>query len=501
MNLRIFLIPVVALIGLLSADAEQLIILHTNDTHSQIDPTDKDLGGVLRRKALIDSVRSEHDNVLLIDAGDVVQGTLYFSLYGGEVECKVMNHLGYDIQVLGNHEFDNGIEAIAKQWSQLKATKLTTNYDLRTTPLGSIFKPFAIKEFAGVKVGFLAINLDPKGMIDDKNVVGIKYIDGIKAANSMAWYLRHVEHADLVVAITHVGYDNVAPPTPNDLEIARCSEDIDLIIGGHSHTELNGAGGSPAFRVPNAVGDTILLAQAGKQGRNVGEIVVDMKSLTMESRLLKVDKRYDDKVDMKLVELLEPYRFGVDSLMSVNIGRTSRELPQDCDALSNWIADALMSVGDEMTDRPLDFAIINKGGIRRGLPKGNITKGIIMTMLPFDNRTVVLEIKGDALASAFDVMASRGGDGVSQDVAVKYDKNSGKCNSVLIDGKPLDPERIYRVVTIDYLANGGDYMTSMRSGKVVNKKENVLYDDIIDYIERLRGKKINPTDEKRMIAE
>ena len=121
------------------------IILHTNDTHSRIDPDASGRGGVLRRRGVIDSVRNAEANVLLVDVSDAVQGTLYYSLFGGEVERKMMNALGYDIQILGNHEFDNGMEALAREWGQLKASRLTTNYDLTDTPLDSMFKPYEIR--------------------------------------------------------------------------------------------------------------------------------------------------------------------------------------------------------------------------------------------------------------------------------------------------------------------------------------------------------------------
>lgn len=152
--------------------ADQLVILHTNDTHSQLDPTDKNLGGILRRKALVDSVRSAEPEMLLIDCGDAVQGTLYYTLYKGEAERVMMNNLGYDIQILGNHEFDNGMEELAREWSQLNAEKLTSNYDLRGTALDSIFKPYTTHTFGNRKIGFMAINLDPKGMIADHQCRG-----------------------------------------------------------------------------------------------------------------------------------------------------------------------------------------------------------------------------------------------------------------------------------------------------------------------------------------
>ena len=194
----------VLMAGGIAVDAEELVILHTNDTHSQIEPNDRDLGGILRRKVLVDSVRAVHDNVLLIDAGDAVQGTLYFTLYGGEVERKMMNALGYDIQILGNHEFDNGMEALAEQWRGVNAEKLSTNYDMRGTPLDTLFAPYTIKRYGNSLIGVIALNLDPKGMIADKNSEGIVYLDAIEAANATAWHLKHNEHVDGVIAVTHI---------------------------------------------------------------------------------------------------------------------------------------------------------------------------------------------------------------------------------------------------------------------------------------------------------
>ena len=461
--------------------ADNLVILHTNDTHSQIDPNDKDQGGILRRKVLIDSVRSAEPNVLLIDAGDAVQGTLYFTLYGGEVERKMMNALGYDIQILGNHEFDNGVESLAEQWSGLTAEKITSNYDLRGTALEDIFKPYTVRRYGDKTVGILGINLDPAGMIASDKSEGVVYLDGIKAANSMAWYLKNVEHADVVVAVTHVGYDSDNPPTPSDVDLARASDDIDIIVGGHSHTLIDPRSASaPQYMVPNASGDSVLVVQTGSRGVNLGLIDLDLDSKKSVYRLLPVDKRLDSRIDPVAASILEPYRAGVDSLMNVKVGRMSQEMPHSSDLLLNWIADAMLDMGAGLSDRKVDLAIVNKGGIRRGLPKGDITKGMIMTMLPFDNRLVVMDIKGSDLAAGFSVMEHRGGDGVS----------SG------FDYRKIDPEKTYRLVTIDYLANGGDYMEPLTHGDVVSRSSLRLDETLMEYLERNKKKSVKYTDGK-----
>lgn len=482
------------------AAAEKLVILHTNDTHSQIDPDDKDgLGGVLRRKVVIDSVREAEDNVLLIDAGDFVQGTLYFNLYRGEVEQKVMNMLGYDMRILGNHEFDNGINELADVLADSKSDMLATNYDLSDSPLAGIFKPFSIREVAGKRVGFIAINLRPEGMIAEGNYDGVVYDDAVKSANAAAWWLKHVEKVDAVVAITHIGYDPTMPP--GDKLLAESSEDIDVIIGGHSHDLIDPSKHDARLncRIRNAAGSDVLVTQLGKSGKYVGKITIDLDDLTSSYDIIRIDNRLDDRVDRDFADMLKPYSVGVDSLMHVKVGRSAVELAKESTGLLNFASDFVLRRGRQIAD-DVDLAIINKGGLRRGFPKGDITEGMIICMLPFYNSVNVIDIKGADLLEAFDVMAADGGNGVSENADIVYDPATGKCLTVEIDGKSLDKDRTYRVATIDYLANGGDYMTSLKRGKKIAISDKVLYDDMIDAFRCgfLKGKTLRPSDKPSM---
>lgn len=471
------------------AEAEDLIILHTNDTHSQIDPLDNGLGGIARRKVLVDSVRSVRKNVLTIDAGDVVQGTLFFTLYGGEVEQKAMNGIGYDIAILGNHEFDNGMEKLAGNIKINNAAWLTTNYDLTGSSLDGLFVPYIIKEYEGRRIGFIGINLDPKGMIADGNYDGVKFLDPYKAANSTAWHLKHNEKTDMVIAITHIGYDGVQEPT--DPSLASGSEDIDIIIGGHSHTTLD-----PAPRVKNAVGKDVLIVQTGSRGANLGEITIDLDNMTATSRLIPVDSRLDSRIDPQFEQIIAPYRASVDSVMKRKIARVGTDL--DATRILNLFTDYVLQIGRSISGGDIDMAILNKGGIRRAIPKGNITEGMIITALPFDNRVRVIEIKGSDLSDAIDVMATRGGDGVSVGVEAVIDPATGRCTSVTINGQPIDPDHIYKVATIDYLANGGDYMFPLTKGTTVATSGNILYKDIIAILERSGNKALKTDATKRM---
>ena len=161
MRLRNIIACALAATVALSAAAERLVILHTNDTHSNIESDRNGVGGILPRKAIIDSVRKAEKNVILVDAGDMVQGTLYFKYFRGDVEYPLFNMMGYDVRILGNHEFDNGIDELARNWKKVKGARLSANYDFSKTPAAGLFKPYVVKKIGKKKIGFIGINVDP----------------------------------------------------------------------------------------------------------------------------------------------------------------------------------------------------------------------------------------------------------------------------------------------------------------------------------------------------
>lgn len=474
--------------------AEHLVILHTNDTHSQIDPESHDLGGVMRRKAVIDSVRGAEKNVLLVDAGDVVQGTLYFNLYRGEVEHKVMNELGYDIATLGNHEFDNGAEELAGLLRNDNATWVSTNYDVDNSPLAGLIVPYVVKDFGGKKVGIMALNLDPKGMISDRNIKGVEYMDVYEAAEHTAWALRHNEKADVVVALNHIGYSDDSHA--NDSLLAAVSKDIDLIIGGHSHTPLNPADPrSKPTRVKNAEGRDVVLAQLRSMGTSIGKIDIDFDNDTIISSVIPVDSRLDGRIDENLQAILAPYRHKVDSLMSIKLAKSSA--PLDKQSIINIFSDIVLARGKELVKEPVDLAILNNGGIRNTLPKGVISEGHVMMVLPFENTIEVVKIKGDALAKVLAQMGHRPMNGVSGNVDVTYSPELNECTEIKINGRPLLPDRYYNVATIDYLADGGDYLSAFKQGEVIARSANVLSRDITEAL-KSRKKPLKPDTTERL---
>ena len=486
--------------------ANKLVILHTNDTHSQIEPNSKGLGGVMRRMAVIDSVRGANANVLLVDAGDAVQGTLYFYLYGGEVEQKVLNLMGLDEGILGNHEFDNGIDSLASILRLRDRKLLSTNYDADDTPLDTLIVPYSLREVGGKKIAFIGINLDPHGMIADENWEGLEFEPIVETANATAARLRSEQGADAVIALTHIGY-NPAGLT-GDSVLATNSRGIDVIIGGHSHDVIDPATakGAARSRLTNLDGKDVLVVQTGKSGVNIGKIELNLDSLGTafpKYELLPVDSRYDNYTNAELQALIDRYKPGVDSLMNLRISRADSDLDNQGNELLNFFTDFVMDRGRELTPG-VDLAIANKGGLRTPIPAGPVSKGQILNLLPFRNYVTVVEVEGDDLLDIFKVMGKTAGNGVSSNVRATYAQQGDSTVFVdaRISGRPIDPDRKYRVATIDYLAKGGDYMSGFREGDVVASSPAWVYDDIITYITegRYAGRPISGDRESRWSA-
>lgn len=261
-------------LGVLSAQQKEIVILHTNDTHSQIEPNpatasrNPDEGGIVRRAAVIEQIRKESPNVIVVDAGDFVQGSPYYNFFKGEVEVKMMNQIGYNVGTLGNHEFDNGIDELARLLAMAKYPIVCANYDVTGTPLEPYVKPTTVIERAGIKIGFIGIGIDPEGLIAKKNFGGIKYLDPVKTANK---YARELKDAgcDMVVVVSHIGYF-ADEDDKGDRTLAMNSTDIDLIIGGHSHTDLKGC-----VEVANQNGKPVKITQTGKSGFRVGRVNIE----------------------------------------------------------------------------------------------------------------------------------------------------------------------------------------------------------------------------------
>jgi 5'-nucleotidase len=250
----------------------KLTILHTNDVHSRLEPFPMDggkyqgLGGVAARAALINKIRSEEENVLLLDAGDMFQGTPFFNIYKGEPEIKAMTMMGYDAGTIGNHDFDAGLDNLALQLKHASFPILVANYDFSNTPMANKSKPFTVFNKGGIKVGVFGIGIELKGLVPQNLYGNTVYLDPIKRANEVANELKKREACDMVICLSHLGftYNN---NTVSDEVLARQTENIDLIIGGHTHTFLE-----EPRSYENIRNKAVMINQVGFAGINLGRL-------------------------------------------------------------------------------------------------------------------------------------------------------------------------------------------------------------------------------------
>ncbi|MEA5070729.1 MAG: metallophosphoesterase [Petrimonas sp.] len=275
MNKKYFflLILTVFMCGTVAFGQKSIVILHTNDTHSRIEPIPEsdriagNKGGVVRRMNYIEQVRKENKNVLLFDAGDFLQGTPYFNLFKGEVETEAMNMMRYDAVTLGNHEFDYGLEALEKVVRRAKFPIISSNYDFSGTPLNNFIKPYLIFKKDGVKIGVIGINIQPKGLIASGNYDGMKFLQPERVANELALKLKTTDRCDMVICLSHLGYTA-------DKRLVEQTRNIDIVIGGHSHTNMK----TPDM-LKNIDNKDVMVFQTAGRGIYVGRIDVELEKV------------------------------------------------------------------------------------------------------------------------------------------------------------------------------------------------------------------------------
>ncbi|HMP86352.1 MAG TPA: metallophosphatase, partial [Lacibacter sp.] len=228
------------------APVQRLTILHTNDTHSRLEPFPMDgsrnqgMGGVAARARVIERIRQQEQHVLLLDAGDIFQGTPYFNVYKGEPEIKAMTRMGYDACTMGNHDFDGGLENFALQLQHARFPVVVCNYGFAGTPMEFLYQPYRIFRKGKLKIGVTGVGIELKGLVPDNLVGNTRYLDPIEQVNTVAHDLRFKRGCDLVICLSHLGFQYRGNENRvSDQVLARETEQVDLIIGGHTHTFLN----------------------------------------------------------------------------------------------------------------------------------------------------------------------------------------------------------------------------------------------------------------------
>ena len=281
----------------LASNEQRLVILHTNDTHSRIDPfpegdgRNAGMGGVARRATLINRIRAQHRHVLLLDSGDIFQGTPYFNFFKGEVELKTMSAMGYDVSTLGNHEFDNGVDGLVRVLPHASFDFVSANYQMEASPLAGHVRPYTTRMLGAIKVGIFGLGIDFSGLVLPSLHEGVTYADPVIAARSCVDALKE-EGCHLIVCLSHLGHRSRGDRV-SDTAIAELVPGVDLVLGGHSHTFLDAPeimrAGQP---------DQALVHQVGFAGIRLGRIDVIFDSSGTSKRWYSSRYEIDQRLDM-----------------------------------------------------------------------------------------------------------------------------------------------------------------------------------------------------------
>ncbi len=449
----------------------EVTILHTNDTHNHLEAFDtrqtKDVGGVARRATLFQRIKAKTRNVLILDAGDVFQGTPLYTFFEGEPDYITMRQAGYDAIAVGNHDLDNGLANLQKQAKHLASPPLAAT--LVDAKGKTIFPGWKLFERGGVKIAVIGVmGKNAYKAIAETRRSGVSLVEPATVLKQMIPQVR--KQADVVIVLSHTGHEE-------EIALAKEVPGIDVIVGGHSHTKVE-----KPVRVKSPDRET-LVAQAFQWGEYVGRIdlVVDDRKVTrMEGGLLPVTT--DIPPDPAIAATIARYSAQIDTQMKQVVGKTDVEFlntrKAEGDApIGNLIADSLRA------QTGAEVGLMNSGGIRAPLPKGEVTRGMVFSMLPFDNTLVTAKVKGSVLQELLDFAAGRSGRSGSLQVSgVSFVVDGGKATEVMVGGKPLDPNRVYTVTTIDYLAHGNDGAEVFLKGGTYEQTGVLVRDAFLNYL-------------------
>lgn len=270
---------------------KKITILHTNDVHSHIDsfPSDDPLnpngGGVIARANIINKIKKDNPNTLVLDAGDIFQGTPYYNYFGGEIELKLMSKMGYNACTIGNHEFDNGLKKLSESLKYANFSFINSNYVFKNTPIENKIKKYEIYIIDGIKIGIFGLGIELKGLVEKKLFDGVKYLDPIEITNDITNKLKNEFKCDLIICLSHLGFSYNKKDVISDLILAKKTKNIDLIIGGHTHTFMN-----KPVKIKNLSGKNVIINQVGCFGINIGKIdfYLTEKKIVEKSSSIKV---------------------------------------------------------------------------------------------------------------------------------------------------------------------------------------------------------------------
>lgn len=447
-------------------DITTLTIVHTNDTHGRVEE-DKYAGmGFAKIATKVKEIRESSDNVLVIDAGDTFHGQIIAQLTEGESIVKIMNAIGYDAMVPGNHDFNYGQEKL-KQLAELANFPIVSANIIKEDDT-KLLEPYTIKELDGIKIGIFGLSTpETTYKTHPKNVEGLTFENPVEVAQQMVDELK--DEVDIIIALSHLGLDESSEFTSE--KVATEVEGIDLIVDGHSHTEL------PEGK---QVGDT-LIVQAGEYDVNLGIVELkygDGEIVEMTAKLFTKDEATEISEDEEMLSVIAEIKEENEEITSVVVANTDIRLEGEREKvragetnLGNLIAEAMLKVTEA------DIALTNGGGIRASIEPGEITRGDIITVLPFGSYVVVKEVKGSDILAALEHGISAYPETLGAfphvaGVAFTFDPEKEPGNrlvEVKVNGEPLDPDKTYKLATNDFLAAGGDEYVMFTDYEIVGE--------------------------------
>ena len=483
----------------------ELVLLHTNDHHGVVLPGNDGRGGLAERASFVKSVRAENPNVLLIDAGDFNTGTALSNMFNAEVDILAYNMIGYDAMTFGNHEFTGTLAKLERQIASAKFPFVSSNIKTsRGRFLGG--HQYLVKNYDGIRVGIIGITtlrtLDMAGADHFVNTA-LTFINEIEAANTAIALLRDKEMVDIVIALAHMG-DVVESQTHIvSTALARAVQGIDIIVDGHSHTK---------FERPLKIGDTYVVS-ANEWGKFVGQgklSVVDGKLVSFDWKPVEINNRAFAP-DAGVAALIAPYKERSDLSLKEVVGEASdafvfgnRLTRYRETAIGNMICDANVWYFRNVFNQDIDFAFHNGGNMRAELPKGKLTREHILTVLPFENHLYIVSLTGLEIYELFAFIASiPQGNGAfpqfSKEVRYTLDVPGRQVRNLTIGGAPVDPDRIYRFCTNDYILGGGDGYTVLTKAQNPYNSSLLISYVVIEYIKSQRGV-ITPSTDGRLVV-
>ncbi|KAK3688874.1 Metallo-dependent phosphatase-like protein [Podospora appendiculata] len=462
---------------------------HVNDVHAHLDqfsssgtdctnPAKGCYGGYARIKTVMDDTRASHPDSLFLNVGDEFQGTMFFTYYGGEKIAETLNQLGFDGMTIGNHEFDKGDEVLGQFLENLTFPIISANIASDNVRLNRTIKPFHIYDQFQLAVIGVTTETTPGISSPGK---GTTFSDSVQAVQDTVDHIRATTNITRIAAITHIGYDE-------DQRLARETSGLYLIMGGHSHTLLGsmaGAEGSYPTITRNKDGDEVFIVTAYRWGEYLGyiDVTYDDEGKVLAYHGAPIHLTNATKQDPGLQKQVDAWRVPFQAFAQQEVGYSNVILDQStCQTkeclLGDFICDAMLSYRLNATtgSTPPDFALTNAGGVRATIDAGPITRGEVLTAFPFGNAVVEITVSGarlwDTLAGIVARVNVANGKAVTSNLQVSKGikilyapapngpAGTGKLVSVTIGGKALDKNREYKIVTIDFLANGGDNMFS-----------------------------------------